>query len=395
MEINYASRIKEAKPSIIRELLKLSADPSLISFAGGNPDADLFPAAEIREACMTVLETQGQGALQYSPTEGNTKLRQIISDIMKGLEVVSDIDNILITSGSQQGLDLTGKLFIDPGDVIICESPSYMGALNAFRFYSPKFVDVEMDENGMCTDDLERKLIENPDTKFIYTIPDFQNPTGRTTSRERRIQMVELAVKYRVPIIEDSPYISLRYRGESVPPIKYFDTHGIVVYLGSFSKIFCPGIRVGWIQGSPDIIKKYVVLKQASDLHTNELTQREVAQYLQTNNLDEHIIRINDTYKKKKDLMIKKMEELFPKQIKFENPDGGLFIWLELPEGYNSEEIFETMINEQKVAYVPGSTFFSGGGHLNTIRLSFATMPEAKIVEGIERMSKVFNKIFA
>lgn len=392
MNIRYASRMEEAKPSIIRELLKLSADPSIISFAGGNPDATFFPAEGIKKATIEVLDRDPEDSLQYSVTEGNVDLRNEILKMMEKKSIKADIDNIAITSGSQQGLDLTGKLFIDEGDTVIVESPSYMGAINAFKFYRPKFIEANMDDDGMDMDDLEQKLRDHPNTKFIYTIPDFQNPTGRTMSRERREKIVELAEKYNTIIIEDSPYYDLRFEGDKIPPIKHFDKNGRVVYLGSVSKILCPALRVGWIIADPKIIKSYVVLKQAADLHTNELGQRQIASYLKNNDFSGHIREINGSYKDKLEIMLDIMDKEFPEEIDYTVPKGGLFVWVTMPEGTDSQELFKIALEDYKVAVVPGDTFYPYGGHPNTFRLSFATVSAEKIEKGMHQLAKAMNE---
>ena len=392
MSNRYASRMELAKPSVIREMLKLAADPSIISFGGGNPDSAFFPWEAIGNSFDRVINEDWQTALQYSITEGFPPLRQALLEKMKGFGIDGNLDNLVITSGSQQGLDLTGKLFVDEDDEIIVESPSYMGAINAFKYYGPRFIEAEMDEEGMIMDSLEDQLRKHPKTKFIYTIPDFQNPTGITMSAQRRQKMVALAEEYDTIIVEDSPYIDLRFEGETIPPIKYFDKNGRVIYLGSISKILCPALRIGWVMAEPEIANKYVVLKQACDLHSNELGQRGIADFLRNNNLEQHISKICDSYKAKKEQMVRIIEEEFPKEIKYTNPQGGLFLWLTLPKGNNSNELCSLALKEEKVSFVPGSTFFPYGGHEETIRLSYATMPLEKIEEGMKRLAVVLNK---
>ncbi|MDR0851469.1 MAG: PLP-dependent aminotransferase family protein [Clostridiales Family XIII bacterium] len=392
MKYKYATRMEQAKPSIIRELLKLSADPSIISFAGGNPDADTFPVGALSIAGTAVLHDDGKSALQYSVTEGNEGLRRALIQRMAKLGVPAGLENVCIISGSQQGLDLTGKIFVDKGDAVIIEAPSYMGAINAFRYYEPEFIEVDMDEDGMRMDILEQKLKENPNAKFIYTIPDFQNPTGRTMSLLRRKRLVALAEEYNVAVVEDSPYYDLRFRGESVPPLKHFDKTGSVIYLGSFSKILCPAYRVGWVVATPEIVRNYVVLKQAADLHTNEPGQRQIAEYLRTQDIEAHIAELNASYLEKLDLMIRIIKDEFPAGITYTIPDGGLFVWLELPTGNDAQELFQVAMDEAKVAFVPGDTFYPYGGHPDTLRLSYATMSAENIENGMTRLAAVFRK---
>ena len=392
MAIKFAKRMENIKGSAIRELLKLTAQPEIISFAGGLPAPELFPIEAMKKVCVEVLEKDGQAALQYSTTEGYLPLREIISERMKTSGIEVPADDILITAGSQQGLEFSGRVFLDEGDVVICESPSYLGALNAFKAYLPKFVEVEMDEDGMLMDKLEEALKDNPNAKFIYVIPDFQNPSGITTSLERRKKMVELATKYNVPIVEDNPYGELRFEGERIPAIKHFDKDGMVVYLGTFSKTFAPGLRVGWVAGPPEIVQKYVLVKQGADLQCNSMTQREIVGFLEMFDLDEHIDTIIEVYGKRRDLMLETMEKEFPDNVKYTYPNGGLFTWVTLPEGVDAAEVMKKAL-EEKVAFVPGESFFPNGGNANHFRLNYSCMPEDKIVEGITRLGKVLKSL--
>lgn len=391
MGIRFAERMNYLKASEIRELLKLADQPDIISFAGGMPAPELFPIEGLKKAAMKVLEEDGKGALQYGPTEGYIPLKNIIAnERMKPAGVNADQKEILITNGSQQGLDFSGRIFLNKDDVVICESPSYLGAINAFRAYMPKFVEISMDDDGMIIEELEKALESNPNAKFIYTIPDFQNPTGKTLSVDRRKRMVELAEKYNVPIIEDNPYGELRYEGERLPAIKSFDTKGIVIYLGTFSKTFCPGMRLGWICADSSIISKYVLVKQGADLQPSSISQREAAVFMEMNNLDEHIKKIKEVYKKRRDVMMETMKNELPDYCKFTYPEGGLFTWVTLPEEYSAREILNKAL-EAKVAFVVGGSFFPNGGHENTMRLNYSYMSEDKIVEGIKRLGKVLK----
>jgi len=392
MSINYAKRMDFIKGSAIRELLKLTEQPEIISFAGGLPAPELFPIEEMKQVCLRVLDADGKAALQYSPTEGYMPLRKMISERMKKLGIDVAPEQILITSGSQQGLDFSGKVFLDEGDTVICESPSYLGALNAFKSYLPRFVEVEMDQDGMKMDELEKALQENPNAKFIYTIPDFQNPSGITMSLERRKKLVELAVKYNVPVVEDNPYGELRFEGKMLPAIKHFDTTGIVIFLGTFSKIFSPGLRIGWVAASPEIVRKYVLVKQGADLQTNSMSQREAAAFMEMFDIDKHIEKIIGVYRRRRDLMVETMEKEFPKGFTFTYPSGGLFTWVEMPEGIDAAEVLKKAL-EEKVAFVPGGTFYPNGGNENHCRLNYSCMPEDKIVEGITRLGKVFRNL--
>ncbi len=392
MSIKFAKRMDNIKGSAIRELLKLTEQPEIISFAGGLPAPELFPIEELKKVCVDVLESDGKAGLQYSPTEGYIPLRKIISKRLEKVGINLGHDNILITSGSQQGLEFSAKIFVDEGDTIICESPSYLGALNAFKAYLPNFVEVEMDEDGMKMDDLDKALKDNPKAKFIYTIPDFQNPSGITMSLERRGQIVELAEKYNVPVVEDNPYGELRFEGEKHPPIKHFDKKGMVIYLGTFSKTFAPGLRVGWVAASPEILQKYILVKQGADLQSNSLTQREVAYFIQNYDLDAHISTIIEVYKKRRDLMLDTIKKEFPDNVKYTYPNGGLFTWVTLPKGIDAAEVLKIALQE-KVAFVPGGSFFPNPGNENHFRLNYSNMPEDRIVEGITRLGKVLKEI--
>lgn len=392
MSIKYAKRMEHIKGSAIRELLKLTEQPEIISFAGGLPAPELFPIEEMKQVCLKVLDTDGRAALQYSPTEGYLPLRKIISERMKSSKVEVPAEDILITSGSQQGLEFSGKVFLDEGDTVICESPTYLGALNAFMSYVPNFVEVEMDQDGMKMDELEKALKANPNAKFIYTIPDFQNPSGITMSLERRKRIVELAVEYNIPIVEDNPYGELRFEGERLPAIKHFDKTGMVAFLGTFSKTFAPGLRVGWVAASPEVVRKYVLVKQGADLQCNSMSQRETAAFVQMFDIDKHISKIIEVYRRRRDLMIGTMEKEFPKNVKFTYPNGGLFTWVELPEGIDAADVLKLAL-EEKVAFVPGGSFYPNGGNENHFRLNYSCMPEDKIVEGITRLGKVLKSL--
>lgn len=392
MSLRYADRMNNIKASEIRELLKLTQRPEVISFAGGLPAPELFPIEEMKKAAIKVLDQKGAAALQYGPTEGYNPLREKIAKRMAKVKVNATIDNILITSGSQQGLDFVARVFINPGDVVICESPTYLGAINAFKAYEPRFVEVPTDDNGMILEELEKALKENPNAKFIYVIPDFQNPTGKTWSIERRKGLVELANKYNVAVVEDNPYGELRFEGEILPSLQHFDTEGRVIFLGTFSKILTPGVRLGWICAHTEVLSKFIMVKQGADLQSATTAQMEVDQLLEDYDIEEHIEKIKAVYKKRKDLMIKTMEEEFPEGVTWTNPQGGLFTWVVLPEHLNAREIAVKAL-EKDVAYVPGGAFFPTGGHENTFRMNYSNMPEDKIVEGIKRLGEVLREV--
>ena len=393
MDYRFAKRMNYLKTSEIRELLKITEKQDMISFAGGLPAPELFPIEEIKEVSKIVLEEEGRKALQYSTTEGYAPLRDWIANRMNSrLQTQLDADNILLTHGSQQALDLSGKVFLDEEDVVLCESPTYLAAISAFRAYGCKFVEVPTDDDGMIPNELEKILERTERVKIIYVIPEFQNPTGRTWSIERRQKLVEAAVKHKVIVIEDNPYGELRFEGESIPSVKSFDKTGCVLCLGTFSKIFCPGYRIGWIAGEKAIIEKYGLVKQGADLQCNTLAQMEIAKYLELYNIDEHIEKIREVYRKRRNVMIKTMEENFPEGVTYTRPKGGLFAWVELPNNINARVIFELCL-KKNVAFVPGGSFFPNGGKENTLRINFSNMPEDRIVEGIKCIAEVIKNI--
>ncbi len=394
MKKMFAERIDQLKASEIRELLKLTEKPEIISFAGGLPAPELFPLEAIEKAAVKVIREQGQAALQYSTTEGYAPLREtIIQQRLKPIGIDCSLENIMITSGSQQALEFTAKLFVNKGDVIICESPSYLGALNAFKAYEPKFVEVPMDDDGMIIEQLEKALKDNENVKFIYTIPDFQNPSGKTMTVERRKKLVQLAEKYDVIVVEDSPYGDLVFEGQRYPTIKSFDKNGYVVHLGTFSKTFCPGLRIGWICADKEILQKYILIKQGADLQCSTFDQRLAATYMEENDLDSHIKKITDVYRVRRNLMLDSIKEYFPKGIKYTNSKGGLFTWVELKENIDAAMLLEEALKEN-VAFVPGASFFPNGGRKNYFRLNYSNMSDEKIVEGIKRLGAVIKKYY-
>lgn len=387
----FAKRNNYVKASEIREILKVTERPEIISFAGGLPAPELFPVEELKKVCEAVLIDNAEASLQYSTTEGYIPLRKAICGRMKDIGIKSSIENVIITAGSQQALDLSGKVFIDEGDTIICESPTYLAAINAFKAYMPKFQEVAMDEEGMIIEELEKLLINNPNAKFIYTIPDFQNPTGRTMSLERRKKLIEIANRYDIVIIEDNPYGAVRFAGEMLPPVKHFDTEGRVIYISTFSKIFAPGLRLGWICADPKFIEKYVPFKQNVDLHTNIFSQMMAAKFMEMYDMEVHIEKIKDVYRHRRELMINCIRQEFPKNIKHTLPEGGLFIWVQLPEHVNVQEVFIKSL-DNNVAFVPGKSFFPNSNTDNTFRLNYSNMPDERIVEGIKRLGKVLKE---
>lgn len=391
MSIRYANRMSNITGSEIREAIKLTLRPGMISFAGGLPAPEMFPVEEMKEASRLVMEENGQTAMQYSTTEGFDPLREKIVERMKiKYGIHTEKDNILITNGSQQGLDFSGRLFLDKDDVVLFESPSYMGAFNAFKAYEPAFQEVPTDEDGIIPETLEKILEENKKVKMIYVIPDFQNPTGRTWSLERRKAFLSVVQKYEIPIIEDNPYGELRYEGEAFPSLKSLDTSGLVIFLGSFSKILAPGYRIGWICAEKDILQKYIFAKQGADLQPSTISQMEINKYMDLYDLDAHVEKVKAIYKRRRDLMYDTMLKCFPDRVKFQKPHGGLFMWVELPEDINAKDLLTKCV-DQFVAYIPGAAFYPNNGKKNTFRLNFSNMSDELIEEGIQRIGNVLK----
>lgn len=391
-QITFAKRMERIKGSEIREAIKLTLKPNMISFAGGLSAPEMFPVAEMKDAACHVMDETGAMAMQYATTEGFEPLREKIAVRMKEkYDITAVPQDILITNGSQQGLDFSGRLFLDEGDVVLFESPSYMGAFNAFQVYQPQFMEVPTDEDGMIPEALEKILQTTQRIKMIYVIPDFQNPTGRTWSLERRKAFLEVVNRFHIPVIEDNPYGELRYEGKAIPSLKSMDTEGLVIFLGSFSKILAPGYRIGWICAAPEILQKYVFLKQGADLQPSTISQMEISRFMELYDLDAHVERIRALYGKRRTLMLDTMEAVFPKNIKFTRPHGGLFTWVELPPQMDARELLKKCV-EKNVAYIPGGAFFPEGGKENTFRMNFSNMPEDKIVEGIRRMGEVLRE---
>lgn len=392
MNFNYAERMSNLKASEIREILKVTQRPEVISFAGGLPAPELFPIDEIKEVNRIVLEEDGESVLQYTTTEGYNPLREWCADRMnKRLGTNFEYDHILITHGSQQALDLSGKVFLNKGDIVLCESPTYLAAISAFKAYECNFIEVPTDDDGMIISELEDLLKTTENVKMIYVIPEFQNPTGRTWSIARRKAIAELASKYNVIVLEDNPYGELRFEGKTLPSIKSFDNSGQVLCMGTFSKIFCPGYRIGWIAGHKELIQKYILVKQCTDLQCNTIAQRDIAKYLELYDIDKHIEKIREVYRERCDLAFNTMEREFPKEVKFKKPQGGLFMWIELPNKINARDVLEKCL-ERNVAFVPGGSFFPNGGHENTFRINFSNMPNERIVEGIKCIGEVLKE---
>ena len=391
MEVKYAKRTYQLKASEIREILKVTERPEVISFAGGLPAPELFPIEAIKAVSQIVLDESGPKALQYSTTEGYPPLREWIAQRMNSrLGTKWKPDNILVTHGSQQALDLAGKVFLDEGDVVLCESPTYLAAITALRSYGCEFVEIPTDDYGMVIEKLEQALQTVAKVKAIYVIPDFQNPTGRTWSLDRRKSLAELACKYQVVVMEDNPYGELRFEGEALASVQSFDQEGYVLGTGSFSKIFCPGYRIGWVAGDQEIISKFVMAKQGTDLQCNTLAQMEIAKYMELYDIDVHIQTIREVYRKRRDLAVETMGKFFPDGVSFTHPQGGLFAWVELPKNINARDVLLKSL-ERNVAFVPGGSFFPNGGNENTFRVNFSNMPDDKIVEGLKILGETLQ----
>ena len=390
--VQFASRMDLLKGSEIRELLKLTAQPDIISFAGGMPAPELFPVEQMMEASRAVLEENGRVALQYSSTEGYPKLRQQIADRMLAKNNIhTDADHILVTSGSQQGLDFSARVFLDPGDVVLLESPSYLGAVNAFKACQPRFIEVPTDDGGMIMEELEKILATTERVKMIYVIPDFQNPTGRTWDLDRRHRFMEIINRYEIPVVEDNPYGELRFEGESLPALKSLDTKGLVVFLGTFSKILAPGYRLGWVCAEEHILAKYNFMEQAASLQASTVGQMETSKWIEMFDLDAHGATIRACYDKRRKVMLETLERELPQGCTFTHPVGGLFAWVVLPEYMDAKEL-QMKCLEKKVAFVPGGSFFPNGGHENTLRLNYSCMPEEKIVQGITALCRTIRE---
>lgn len=389
--VKFAERMDKVKASEIRELLALTARPEVISFAGGLPAPELFPVEKMLAATEAVMKEQGRVALQYGPTDGYAPLRQHIVKRMKDKNNIdTDIDHILMTAGSQQGLDYVARLFCNPGDVVIMESPSYLGAINAFNLSQPNYIEIPTDENGMIMEELEKVLATTDNVKFIYVIPDFQNPTGRTWPMERRQKFMEIINKYEIPVVEDNPYGELRFKGEFLPSLKSMDPKELVIYLGTFSKILAPGYRLGWICARHEYLEKFNLIAQAAVLQTATPSMMVVSKFLDMYDLDEHVATILPVYKHRCDLMMESIAKYFPEEVKYTIPDGGLFTWAELPDYIDTKEIAPQAL-AQNVAYVPGASFFPNGGNNYCMRLNYSCSTDDRIVEGIKRLADVIK----
>lgn len=394
MNYDFSDKVKDMQPSAIREIFKFLSDPNMISLAAGNPSAASFPIEKIRAISEQIFLTCPVEALQYSVTEGYAPLRaQVAQRLKERFSIGTDSDDVIITTGGQQGIDLTAKVLCNEGDTVICENPSFIGALNAFRSYNTKLVGVDVEPDGINVEMLEKALRENPRTKLIYLIPTFQNPSGVTMSYEKRRAVMALAEKYNTVILEDNPYGELRFDGEDVPTLKSMDANGRVLYCSSFSKILSAGMRVGFVCGNRELIQKIVVVKQVNDVHTNIFFQMLASKFIEIYGLDEHIASIRALYRAKSSLMIGELEKNFGDTLTFVRPQGGLFIWCTLPEGYDSA-LFTRRALENMVAVVAGNTFSPDKDAVSrSFRLNYSTPSDEQIIEGVARLKKTFDSI--
>ncbi|WEL57539.1 PLP-dependent aminotransferase family protein [Pseudomonas kermanshahensis] len=391
--MTYANRMQLLKPSAIRELQALENDPEVISFCGGYPDPAYFPREALAEAYQIVASSEPM-SLQYANSQGDQRLREQIVERMKKDGVECDPSNILVLQGAQQGLDLVARLLINAGDVLLTEAPTFLGALIAFNPCEPTYVGVPIDDHGLIPEKLEAALKANPGAKMLYVMPDFQNPTGVTLPLERRKQIVELANKYGVYILEDSPYRDIRYTGDNLPTLKQFDTEGRVIFLGSFSKSLAPGLRLGWAVADSEVIQQLLQLKQAADTQTSTMNMRVVSTFLERFDFDKHIANLRNVYGRKRDLMLAGLQQHLPDDATFSRAEGGLFTWLQLPPQMDSDDFLKKhLVPKAKVAYVPGVHFFPATGErpLNFARISFSCASEKSIVEGVARLGEVLR----
>ena len=389
----FSKRVPADGTDAVGAILKAAADPKIISFAGGLPAPELFPVEGMKEATDKVYAEHGQQALQYGAAKGVTELRELILKRVKEKENIdAKLENVMVTTGSEQAIDLVGKAFVNPGDTVLVEEPTYLCALDVFRSYGANFVSVPMDDDGMKMDALEEALKAHPETALVYTVPNFQNPTGRTMPAERRKKFADLAAKYDVPVLEDNPYGDIRFAGEHVPSVKSFDHAGKVFYMSTFSKILAPGFRLGWLVADPKVIEKLTVLKQSADLHTDNLVQYVVTEFFKENDVDAHVKEISDLYGKRKQLMIDGIKKYFPKDVKYTDPEGGMFLWVEVPGVTDTVELFKQCL-EHNVAFVPGDPFFAGKPQPGTFRLNYSNMQEDQIEVGLKRLGEALSQV--
>ncbi len=395
MNYLFSEKVSHLQASAIREILKFTSDPEVISFAAGNPAPEAFPVKEINRISEEIFKEDPILALQYSLTEGYPKLREQLKERMQREgNFDPERDELIITSGAQQANELTAKVLCDEGDTLVCEAPSFIGSLNAFKSYNVDLHGIELQEDGINVDELEKTLKEKR-VKLIYLIPNFQNPTGQTMSLEKREKVYALAKQYGAVILEDNPYGDLRFAGENIRSIKSMDNDGVVVYSGTFSKVLAPGIRVGYVSGPKEIISKIIVCKQVSDVHTNIWAQVLASKFLEQCDMDKHLASLREIYKKKCNLMLDEIKKNFSSKIKCTKPEGGLFIWCTLPEDCDMMQFCNRAVQEYKVALVPGSAFMVNETDKTTsFRVNFSTPTDEQIIKGCELVGKLSKEMF-
>ena len=388
--MKFASRLDFLEDKELLNAMELTETADMISFSAGFPSPESYPIEEIKDAFAKVLETEGKAALSYCSTSGYAKLREQIAQRMKNkFQLDYHKEDVIITSGSQQALDMSGMLFIDKGDVVLFETPSYLGAVNALKAYEAELVAVPTDRDGIEINGLKRALDKYGDrVKLIYVIPDFQNPTGRSWSTKRRIDFIEFISGYDIPVLEDAAYAELSFEDHIEKPLSYYDKKGQVVYIGTFSKTFCPGLRVAWVCAPKEIMDKYLVIKNAADLSSSAIAQMQMAYYLEYYDLDAHIKKISNLYKNRRDVMMEVIDREFPREAHYVVPMGGLFIWLELPENKDAKELLRRAMAE-KVAFIPGSSFYPSNPKNNELRLNFSNMSHEDIIKGMTILGRI------
>lgn len=387
-KFNYSKRVPADGTDAVGAILKAAADLSIISFAGGLPAPELFPVEAMKQATDAAYDEHGREVMQYGAARGVKEMRELVLQIVKDHEnVVASDENIVVTNGSEQVLELAAKALVNEGDTVLVEDPTYLCAVDAFKSYGANLVGVPTDEDGLIPSELEKTLQAHPEAKFLYVIPTFQNPTGRTMPAERRQQVAELAAKYNLLVFEDNPYGDIRFEGEHVDAIKSYDKTGNVVYMGTFSKILSPGFRLGYLVADPEFVQKFTLLKQTADLGTNNLVQWATVKFYEQNDVDEHVKKISDLYGQRKALMEAGMKKYFPAGVTYTHPEGGMFLWVTVPGVDDTTELFKQCL-EEKVAFVPGEPFYAGQPEPGHLRLNYSNMAEDQIEEGLKRLGK-------
>ncbi len=392
--MQFSDRMSRIQPSAIRDVQKKIAKKSgVISFAAGLPDPDLFPLDALAVCTEKMIREKGKEAFQYGLTKGyGPMLEKILERMARKENIYASADNIIMTTGSQQGLALAAMMLLEEGDIVVAENPSYLGGINACRPYGAKFIGVDTDEDGIDTKQLDQVLSANDRVKMLYVIPNFQNPTGKAWTLERRKEFMNVINKYDVMVVEDNPYGEIRFKGEFVPTLKSMDTQGKIIYLGSFSKILAPGLRLAWMCASPEIINQAELIKEGWDLQCNQFVQVQAVEFMKNYDLEEHICRIQQAYKEKCELMLAEMEKEFPADVTFTRPEGGMFIWAVLPTHIDANVFLDTAL-EFGVAYIPGEFFYANDGLKNTMRLNFTTVSKEKIIEGIHLLGQAIKSV--